>query len=207
MSGLRVGVFCGSFNPPHIGHLVMAQCALTLTDLDEVWLMPSPRSPFKSPQGLASPQHRLRMCLLATRHDDRLRACDVEMTLPQPSYTVHTFDRLREMRPGVTFDLVMGADNVAALPEWREARRLCQGLRIVVCQRPDNDCDPTVIAALGAEPLVLDTPLIDVSSTQIRQWVAQGRSVRHFVPEGVAEYIQEARLYGAAGKTSEDEIP
>lgn len=180
---MRTALFLGSFNPVHVGHLMLAQYVLNFGGVDDLWLVVSPQNPFKCQSGLAPADVRLRMAELATGADDRIRVSDVELRLPQPSYTINTIDALEAENPGRDFIIVMGGDNLAGLPRWREADRLIRGRRFIVYPRPGEATDSSQVEALGGSVSILNAPMVELSSTQIRRWIADGVSVRHFVPD------------------------
>ncbi len=179
----RVALFFGSFNPIHIGHLMLAQYVLNFGNVDELWLVVSPQNPFKEQAGLAPADIRLAMADVATGLDCRIKVSDVELSLPQPSYTINTIDSLEKSYPGWEFVIVMGGDNLEGLPRWREAKRLVSGREFIIYPRPGETTDTSAVKSLGGRVTVLDAPMIQLSSTQIREWIAAGKDVRHFVPD------------------------
>lgn len=179
---LRTALFFGSFNPIHVGHLMLAQYVANFGGVDEVWLIVSPQNPFKRQDGLATADVRLRMARLATAADAKIRVSDVELTLPQPSYSINTLDALEAEYPEREFVIVMGADNLPGLPRWREAERLISGRTFLVYPRDGGFGDYSAVEALGGTVVELDAPMVGISSTMIRKWIAQGADVRHFVP-------------------------
>lgn len=187
---MTTALFFGSFNPIHIGHLALAQYALNFADVDEVWLVVSPHNPFKSPKDLAPADTRLRMAQLATADDERIKVVDVEMRMPQPSYSIKTIDVLESQYPDRNFSIMMGDDNLDGLPKWREAERLIDGRTFIVYPRPGYRPDPTPVTKMGGIVKRLDAPQIDISSTMIRQWLSEGKSIRHFVPDVVLQLAE-----------------
>ncbi len=187
----RVGLLFGSFNPVHIGHLILAEHFATRTDLAEAWLVVTPHNPFKAAAGLLPEAQRLRLVQLAVAGNPRLRAEDIEFGLPRPSYTIATLDALRQRHPDTEFVLLMGADNVPGLPRWKEAPRLLTETDIYVYPRPGSPRPE-----LGALPRlrVLDAPLLDISSTYIRQCLQVGHSIRYLVPEAVEQALENMQF-------------
>ncbi|MCC2548299.1 nicotinate-nucleotide adenylyltransferase [Hymenobacter sp. BT175] len=186
-SAVKVGLLFGSFNPLHTGHLILAHFMATHTDLDAVWLVVSPQSPFKMEQQELLPgEQRLELVNLAIRHNDRLRALDVEFSMPKPSYTIDTLDELRQQYPDHRFVLLMGEDNLPGLPRWKQADRILAEHEVYVYPRPGVDA-----TAVNAHPgvRVVDAPLLDISATFIRDCVRTGKSIRYLVPEAVEEQI------------------
>ncbi|WP_375415682.1 nicotinate (nicotinamide) nucleotide adenylyltransferase [uncultured Hymenobacter sp.] len=184
----RVGLLFGSFNPVHVGHLILAEYFATRTDLAEVWLVVSPHNPFKQADDLLPATQRLQLVQLAIAGNPRLRAEDAEFSLPRPSYTSTTLDALRQRHPDLEFVLLMGADNLADLPRWREAVRLVAETDIYVYPRPG-----TALPDLSALPRVrvVAAPLLDISATFIRESLRAGHSIRYLVPDAVALHIQQ----------------
>lgn len=182
---LNVGVFGGSFDPVHNGHLAIAQAALETIPLDRVIFVPARRSPLKGDAPAAGEDHRFAMLELATSDEPRFSVSRVELDRPPPSYTVDTLEALAG--EGRLF-LILGADAAHELHRWRDPERIRHLATIVIARRPGADHDPAAI--------VLDTPLMDVSARELRERAARGRSLRYLVPDAVWRYIQERRLYG-----------
>jgi nicotinate-nucleotide adenylyltransferase len=186
----RVGLLFGSFNPIHVGHLILANHLATRTDLDAVWLVVSPQSPFKVGEELLPEPARLHLVQLAIAGNERLRALDVEFTMPKPSYTIDTLDELRQQYPDVQFALLMGGDNLPGLPRWKSGERLMAEFEVYVYPRPGYELpDP-----LPPNVRVVEAPLLDISATFIRGSIRAGQSVRYLLPEAVEQEIQ-ARGY------------
>lgn len=179
----RVGLLFGSFNPVHIGHLILAEHFATRTDLAEVWLVVSPQNPFKTAADLLPDTQRLRWVELAIAGNPRLRAERIEFDLPRPSYTIATLDALRARHPQTEFVLLMGADNLPGLPRWQHAERLLAETDIYVYPRPGATLpDLTLFPRVQ----VLAAPLLDISATYIRERLRLGQSIRYLVPAPVA---------------------
>lgn len=189
--GRFIGLFGGSFNPIHNGHIALARELRRLAQLDEVWLMVSPQNPLKQGQtDLIDDQLRFAMARIALHGEEGLVASDYELHLPRPSYTWHTLQRLREDFPQHTFILLIGGDNWERFPQWYRADDIVREYRIVVYPRRGSDIDRTM---LPPTVTVVDTPLLDISSTEIRQRVRQGQSIKNSVPEAIAPLVR--RLY------------
>ena len=182
MATQRIGLLFGSFNPVHTGHLILAEHFATRTDLAEVWLVVSPHSPFKQAADLRPDAERLRLVQVAVADNPRLRAEDIEFSLPRPSYTIATLDALRQRHPEVDFVLLMGADNLPGLPRWQDASRLLAEIDIYVYPRPGAPL-PDLAAFPRAQ--VMAAPLLDISATYIRESLRQGHSIRYLVPAAV----------------------
>ncbi|RTQ53237.1 nicotinate-nucleotide adenylyltransferase [Hymenobacter gummosus] len=185
----RVGLLFGSFNPIHVGHLILANHLATRTDLDAVWLVVSPQSPFKVGEELLPEPVRLHLVELAIAGNERLRALDVEFTMPKPSYTIDTLDELRRQYPATEFVLLMGGDNLPGLPRWKSAARLTSEFEVYVYPRPGYALpDP-----LPTNVRVVEAPLLDISATFIRNSIRAGQSIRYLVSDAVE---QEIRMQG-----------
>ena len=193
MSRVRVGLLFGSFNPVHVGHLILAEHFATRTDLAEVWLVVSPHNPFKEAASLLLPAERLRLVELALAGNPRLRAESVEFGLPRPSYTLVTLDALRRQHPILDFVLLMGADNFLGLPRWQESARVLAEVDIYVYPRPG-----IVLPDLVAFPRVqlMAAPLLDISATYIRESLRAGRSIRYLVPSAVEMALLTSSVRG-----------
>jgi nicotinate-nucleotide adenylyltransferase len=192
MSKKKTGLFFGSFNPVHIGHMIIANFMATQTDLEEVWLVISPHNPLKPKKTLARDHDRLHLVRLAIGDNLRLRASDIEFGLPQPSYTVDTLAYLREKYPNREFVLIMGSDNLATLQKWKNHDIILRDYDIYLYKRPDYEEGP-----LLENPHVhlFDAPLMYLSASYIREMIRQGKSVQYLVPEAVYEYLLTSHLY------------
>lgn len=185
---MHIGVFGGSFDPVHHGHLIVAAEALRALALDELRFVPAREQPFKGGQGAAAPEHRLAMLERAVAGEPGFVVDPQECRRPGPSYTVDTLRALRSAQPGTSLSLLIGSDAARDFPQWREADAVRALARVVVLSRP------------GAEPpagigRVLTVPAIDISASAIRQRIRAGQSIRYLVPDAVAAYIAEHRLY------------
>ena len=189
---MRIGLFFGSFNPIHIGHLIIANYMATQTDLHRVWLVVSPQNPFKPKKTLARDHDRLHLVRLGIGDNPRLEASNVEFSLPKPSYTVDTLAVLREKHPEHTFALIMGGDNLATFHAWKNYEQILAQHDIYVYQRPGSDLGPLVT---HERVRICQAPMLDISATYIRDCIRAGKSVRYLVPEAVWEYLDGSRLY------------
>ncbi len=189
---MKVGLFFGSFNPVHIGHLIIANYMVNYTDLAEVWFVVSPQNPFKEKKSLGNMYDRLEMVELAIAGVDHLKASDIEFNLPQPSYTIDTLIHLAEKYPTKEFVLIMGEDNLQGLRKWKNADILLRDYQIVVYPRPGYDGGD-----LKEHPSVklTDTPLMELSSTFLRQSVQAGKSIKFYTPDAVIDFIDKKGLY------------
>ncbi|MBR1793630.1 MAG: nicotinate-nucleotide adenylyltransferase [Bacteroidales bacterium] len=188
----KIGLFFGSFNPIHVGHLVIANSMLAHSDLQEVWFVVSPQNPLKERRTLLAERQRLDMVRRAVYDDNRLRACDIEFGLPKPSYTVLTLASLAESYRDKEFSLIMGADNLETLDRWRNYEYILEHYHIYVYPRPGHSGGAF---AHHRNVIMVDMPLLDISSTYIREEIRQGRSVRYLLPEPVYQYLTEMHFY------------
>jgi nicotinate-nucleotide adenylyltransferase len=200
---MRVGVFGGTFDPVHYGHLILAEQAREQGRLDEVWFVPAARPPHKSESELTRFDQRAEMLTLAVAGHAAFRVLELEKDRPGPSFTVDTLAELHRGHPGDEFWLLVGADTLADLGSWHEKRRLPELAGLMVMARPGHAIpgEDRVRAELELAPdaslrlQTIDVPLIDISSRDLRRRAAAGRSIRYFVPRAVEVYIQERHLY------------
>ena len=184
---MNIGLFGGSFNPIHVGHISLAQQLLQLAGLDEVWLMVSPQNPLKQGSSdLLDDQLRFEMAQQALKDVRGVRACDYELHLPKPSYTWNTLQHLKEDYPDHQFTLLIGGDNWQNFHRWYRADDIIRNYPIVVYPRRDSYIDPE---ALPANVTVVNTELLDISSTQIRNRVRQGEDIQGMVPPVIEEQV------------------
>ncbi len=188
----RTALFFGSFNPIHVGHMVIASTMVQQEDVDEVWFVVSPQNPLKERATLLADHHRLQMVQRAVDDDYRLRVCDIEMHLPIPSYTVVTLAALAEKYPDREFSLIMGSDNLATFERWRNYQYILDHYRIHVYPRPGTEQ-----CKLASHPSVrmANVPMMDISSSYIRQRIAEGKDVRYLLTEPVYKYLSEMHFY------------
>lgn len=190
MNSPRIGVLGGTFDPIHLGHLVVASEVCAALALDRVILVPAHQQPFKDSTGHASPQHRIAMCELAIANDARLEVSDVDIVRGGVTYTVDTLADIAAAHPEAELFFIAGADAVSRLSEWREPERLMELARFVGVGRPGHSMPP-----LTAPHLVVETPQVGVSSTEVRRRSREGAPVRYLVPDAVAAYIDQHALY------------
>ncbi|MFZ2899784.1 MAG: nicotinate (nicotinamide) nucleotide adenylyltransferase [Saprospiraceae bacterium] len=189
---MKIGLFFGSFNPVHIGHMIIADYMAEFTDLDQVWLVVSPHNPLKPKNTLAPDYDRLHLVRLAIGDHPRLRASDIEFHLPKPSYTVDTLAYLREKYPDKAFTLIMGGDNLVSLPRWKNYEFLLQHYRIFVYRRPQYE-QPELVNHPNVH--FFEAPLLDISASFVRECRQAGKSIRYLVPDAVYQYLETSHLY------------
>jgi nicotinate-nucleotide adenylyltransferase len=189
---MKIGLFFGSFNPIHIGHLAIANYMVEFTDLDKLWFVVSPHNPLKKKSTLLADHHRLQMVRAAVEDDSRFQASDVEFKLPQPSYTIDTLTYLKEKYPETEFVVIMGSDGLPTFEKWKNYQHLIELYQRYVYPRPGTDPDLLKNLENGQ---VVNAPLMDISSTFIRESVAKKKDIRYFLPEKVWQYMREMHFY------------
>lgn len=190
---IKTGIFSGSFNPIHTGHLIIANYLCQFGNMDEVWFVVSPQNPLKDQQVLLDDRHRVAMTELAIQDCPQLKHCDIELSMPRPSYTIRTLDTLREKYPDRDFHLIIGADNWAGLDQWKESARILDEYKLIVYPRQGYAIPQSQTA--GKNIMLSDAPIIELSSTFIREGLKQGKNMRGFVSDRVYDYIVKNRLY------------
>lgn len=191
----KIGLFFGSFNPIHIGHLILANYILENSDMDELWFVVSPQNPFKEKKSLLKDHNRLDMVQLAVKDYPKMRASNVEFSLPQPSYTIDTLTYLHEKYPDYSFSLIMGEDNLASLPKWKNSDTLIKNHHIIVYPRV-FDPEKKDSAYLQHENISLvKAPVIELSATEIRSMIKAGKNVRPMLPPEVFDYLDGSSFY------------
>ncbi|WP_312823117.1 nicotinate (nicotinamide) nucleotide adenylyltransferase [Epilithonimonas sp.] len=190
----KIGLFFGSFNPIHIGHLILANYILEHSDMHELWFVVSPQNPFKDKKSLLKDHNRLDMVQLAIKNYPKMRASNVEFSLPTPSYTIDTLTYLQEKHPDYSFSLIMGEDNLKSLHKWKNYELLLKNHQIIVYPR-----------ILGEEKKSdylqhenihqIDAPIIELSATEIRNMIKEGKNTRPMLPPEVFEYLDGSSFY------------
>lgn len=189
---LRTGIFGGSFNPIHIGHLALANYLCENGYIDELWFLVSPQNPFKQNQSLLDDNMRLKLVEAAIKGYPRFHVSDFEFSLPKPSYTVTTLNKLSEAYPDRDFYLIIGADNWVAFDRWKSPEEILSRHHVLIYPRLGYEINSE---SLPPRVKAVDSPLIEVSSTFIRESLAQGKDVRYFLHPSVYEIIEKERLY------------
>ncbi|GGH11451.1 nicotinate-nucleotide adenylyltransferase [Sphingobacterium alkalisoli] len=192
MVNKKIGLFFGSFNPIHIGHLIIANYMANYTELDEVWFVVSPQNPFKEKKSLGNMYDRLEMVNLAIENTENLKASDIEFKLPRPSYTIDTLMHLGEKYPTKDFFLIMGEDNLAGLPKWKNVDIILRDYKVIVYPRAGSHGDE-----LKNHPSVImtQTPLMELSSTFLRKSIKEGKSIKFYTTDKVIDFIEKKGLY------------
>ncbi|MEZ3578376.1 MAG: nicotinate-nucleotide adenylyltransferase [Muribaculaceae bacterium] len=191
MATQTIGIFGGSFNPVHIGHMMLASYLTQWGYVDEVWLTLSPLNPLKDAAELLPDIKRLAMLSIAAKGAEAIDICDIELSMPKPSYTIDTLRVLAERYPEYRFKLIIGSDNWQIFDRWRSAQQILDDFGVLVYLRPGYPVDKRHIDGME----VVDAPMAHVSSTFIRQAIAKGRNMNYFLPAGVYKYILDNKLY------------
>ena len=189
---MKVGLYFGTYNPIHIGHLVIANYMVEYSEINQVWFVVSPQSPHKIKNNLLDDYQRLELVNRAIDGDDRMRASSIEFKMPRPSYTIDTLTYLKEEYPAYEFYLIMGSDNLVSLHKWKNAQVILEDYQILVYPRPGFE---------GSKLLeykniqIVEAPLMEISSSAIREAIADGKDVRHFIPLKAFRYMDEMNFY------------
>lgn len=189
---IKTGLYFGSFNPVHIGHLAIANFMIEFSTLEQLWFIISPHNPLKEKKTLLNDHHRLALVRLALDEDERFRVSDIEFKLPTPSYTIDTLIYLGEQYPGHEFQLVMGADQLKTFHKWKHADLISSNYHRLIYPRPG--IDPKIINAIPNSTMV-NAPLMEISSSFIRQAIKDGKDIRHLVPAKSYSYLREMHFY------------
>jgi nicotinate-nucleotide adenylyltransferase len=188
---MQVGLYFGSFNPIHAGHLIIANHILNESNLEKIWFVISPLNPFKETENLLNEYDRLHLVQKAIEGDTRLKASDIEFSLLKPSYTVHTLTYLQEKYPTYSFSIIMGSDSFQNLGKWKNAEAIIKNYPIIVYRRPGFEVENK----LNAMITLMNAPLLEISATHIRELIRSGKSIKYLVPSAVEEEIIASGLF------------
>ena len=188
---MHIGLYFGSFNPIHVGHLIIANHVLNETSINKIWFVVSPQNPFKESKTLLNEFDRLHLVRLATQDDNRIKSSDIEFNLPKPSYTSNTLTFLSEKYPEHQFALIMGSDSYQNLDKWKNYETIVNNYPVYVYKREGYE----IRKAFDKEPVILNAPVIQISASQIRENIKSGKSIRYLVPEIVREEIETRKFY------------
>lgn len=188
---MHIGLYFGSFNPIHVGHLIVANHVVNNTDIDKIWFVVSPHNPLKDSHSLLNEYDRLHLVNLAIEDNPKFRGSNVEFSLPKPSYTIDTLTYLTEKFPLERFTVVMGADSFQNIHRWKNFEQLLHRFPIIVYNRPGFE----ILDTHGANITLLDAPLLQISSTHIRKQVKDKKSIKYLVPDKVEQYITSNKYY------------
>lgn len=194
----KVGLYFGTFNPIHVGHLVIANYMANYTDLEEVWLVVSPQNPFKEKDSMLEDYHRLSLVKIAVEDNIQLKASNIEFDLPKPSYTINTLVYLNEKHPDNQFNLIMGEDNLRTFHKWKNHEEILEKSNLYVYPRIMNpQSEKKINSSLHSHPKVkiCDAPVMKISSSFIRKAIKNNKDVRYMLTEKVADYVEEMHFY------------
>jgi len=198
---MKIGLFFGSFNPIHHGHLMVASYIANHTDLKQIWLVVSPQNPHKTQSSLLNEYDRLHLAQLAIENDDQIKVSDIEFKLPKPSYTIDTLTYLEEKFPQHEFFIIMGGDSFQNLPKWKNFETLVKNYQFIVYRRPGFD----ITENYGANMQYLEAPMMELSATLIRNNCKDGITIRYLVPEDVRLEIERCNYFKEEGAKAPDE--
>ena len=188
---MNIGLYFGSFNPIHIGHLIIANHVLNETSINKIWFIVSPQNPFKESKTLLNEFDRLHLVRLATQDDNRIKCSDIEFNLPKPSYTSNTLAFLSEKYPEHQFSIIMGSDSYQNLGKWKNYEAIINNYPVYVYKREGYEIKKT----LDKEAVTLNAPIIQISASQIRENIKSAKSIRYLVPEIVREEIESRKFF------------
>ncbi len=188
---MHIGLYFGSFNPIHTGHLIVANVVAQLPDIQEVWFVVSPHNPLKEKNTLLNEYDRLHLVNLAIKDNNRLKTTDVEFKLPKPSYTIDTLVYLKEKYPQHSFSVVLGSDSFENLERWKNAEVLVKETNFIIYKRPGFE----IVNKLNAKIKIVDAPLLDISATYIRNKIKEKQSIQYLLPDDVIEEIDKNNYY------------
>jgi nicotinate-nucleotide adenylyltransferase len=189
---LKIGLFFGSFNPIHMGHMIIANLMAETADLKKVWFIVSPQNPLKPSKGLLHEHDRYDMVRAAINDNYKLEVSDIEFHLPKPSYTIHTLVHLKEKHPDKEFKIIIGEDNLTSFTKWKNYERILEDYGLYVYPRPN--AQPSELKQHPNVTMV-EAPMLDISATFIRNCIRKGQSVRYLVPDPVEEMIRTRGFY------------
>jgi len=194
---MKIGLYFGTFNPIHIGHLIIANHLAEYSALDQIWMVVTPHNPLKNKQTLLDDYQRLQLVFLATEDYPKIKPSDIEFKLPQPNYTVNTLAHLQDKFPQHDFSLIMGEDNLKSFHKWKNYEAILENHDIYVYPRISSETDTNQNLAFKNNPKIhsIDAPIMEISSTFIRENIKNKKNVRPLLPEKVWEYIDHNNLY------------
>jgi nicotinate-nucleotide adenylyltransferase len=189
---MKVGLFFGSFNPIHIGHLAIAEYIHEYSDINELWFIVSPQNPLKKKSTLLDDHHRLEMVYRAIKDDTRFRVSDIEFKMPRPSYTIDTLTYLKEKHPLNEFVMIMGSDNLKSFSKWKNYESLEENFQRYIYPR-HLSADVNILQMKNA--ILVNAPKMEISSSFIRDAIKEGKTIKYFLPKEVFQYIDEMNFY------------
>ena len=191
----KIGLFFGSFNPIHIGHLILANYILENSDMEELWFVVSPQNPFKDKKTLLKDHNRLEMVNIAIKNYPKMRASDIEFSLPKPSYTIDTLTYMHEKYPHHSFSLIMGEDNLKGLRKWKNSDLLINNHQIIVYPRVEKSTENAEEIIQHHNIHLIKAPIVELSATEIRTMLKEGKNTRPMLPPEVFDYLDGSNFY------------
>lgn len=188
---MHIGLYFGSFNPVHNGHLIIANYVINNTDVQQLWMVVSPQNPLKKTNNLLNEYHRLELIQLAIEGETKIKASSIEFKLPKPSYTTDTLAYLKEKYPQHVFSIIMGSDSFTNLPKWKNFESIIKNHPLYIYEREGFPINNQIKATIH----LLKAPILQISSTLIREMIKDGKSIRYLVPDSVKEEIEKNRYY------------
>ncbi len=190
---MKIGLFFGTYNPIHVGHMVIANYMVEYTDLDRIWIVVTPHNPFKEKKSMLADYHRLQLVKVAIGDDIRFKASDIEFNLPQPNYTIHTLTYLKEKHPDNDFVVVMGADNLTHFKKWKNHEEILENHEVYVYPRVEGEISHDLLS--HPKISLHEAPVMQVSSSFVRKAIGEKKDVRYYLTKDVYEYITEMHFY------------
>lgn len=187
---MNIGLYFGSFNPIHIGHLIIANTVLENTKIEKIWFVVSPQNPLKDSSVLFKEEIRLQLTAIAIEQNENFEICDIEFQLSKPSYTIDTLNHLRQKYPSYSFSIIMGSDSFNAIDKWKSYNQILSYYSVFVYERPGSS-----LIRNNPNTITIEGPLLDISSTYIRNLIQQGKSVRYLIPDNVREIIESNKYF------------
>ncbi|WP_428740975.1 nicotinate (nicotinamide) nucleotide adenylyltransferase [Tenacibaculum sp.] len=190
----NIGLYFGTFNPIHIGHLIIANHMVENSDLDEIWMVVTPHNPFKKKNSLLENHHRLEMVYLATQEYEKIQPSDIEFKLPQPNYTINTLAHISEKYPDYNFSLIMGEDNLKSFHKWKNYEAILEDYHVYVYPRVSEGIVENQFSN-HKKIHRIDAPIVEISSTMIRKAIKEGKNCKPLLSQQVWKYIDEMNFY------------
>ena len=191
---MKIGLYFGTFNPIHVGHVIIANHLVEYSDLDEIWMVVTPHNPHKNKSSLLANHHRFELVYLAVQKYDKIKPSDIEFKLPQPNYTINTLAHINEKYPQHEFSLIMGEDNLSSFNKWKDYNKILSNYELYIYPRKNSN---TIPKSLQGHPKIKrnNAPQIEISSSDIRERIKKGKDVSKFIPKMNWQFIKERGFY------------